>query len=170
VNDPFDLDDSEFDEVEFQQIGSKQTNFAIGISTVSLRGIHKFSINFSEEAIAKLDGWPRFTVSYNAKNWMFRIRAAKGGPYHAFELTSGKKSIQKRFILRVPMQLDTKHIPKVREAAPHKYSDDGKTVNIQIPPVFRIDRTKLQLGEKLTQQRLKELVPAPNYSTKKDKQ
>jgi hypothetical protein len=160
MSDIFDLDDSEFQEVEFEQVGSRSTNFAIGISTVSLRGIHKFSINFSEEAIAKLEGWPRFTVSFNAKNWILRIRAANSGPYHAYELKTGRPSKQKRFILRVPLQANTKHVPKMKEAAPHKYSDDGKTVNIQIPPVFRV-------VVPLTQEKIRELVPAPNYSTRK---
>lgn len=168
--DPFDLDDAEFEEI-INNSGIKGPKPDILLGTINLKGtVNKLSFSFSEKAIARLVGWPRFMISWNSKNFILRIRAVDGGKYEAYELKTGRPSKERRFILRVPMPEGLIHVPKLKEPAPHKYSDkDDKTLNIQIPPAFRQPAPKLLEGpdNKVNQGILRQLAPAPNYSTRK---
>lgn len=167
MNDIFDLDDSEFTDIEKEHV-YKAVHSPIIIATTSMRGTQKISLSFAESAIARLNGWPRFNLSWNQKNYLLRIRASTEGKHEAFLLRTGRPGPEKRYILRIPLQTGLKYVAKLREPAPHKFSDDNQTVNIQVPPVFRIEYARpgvpaLQPGEKLTPERIKDLVPAPKF-------
>lgn len=172
MTDIFDLDDAEFTEIE-KHSKNQQVLGPVVFSTIRLRGdVERISLNFSEEAIAKLEGWPRFKLSYNEKNLVLRLRASVHGPYEAYLFKSGRprlKSKNKRYILRLPLQKGMQYVPNVKEPAPHKYSDDGATLNIQVPPAFRVIMHRPGVpapkpGERLTPERLRELEPAKKYS------
>lgn len=170
--DAFDLDDSEFETVDKEAV-AKRIDSPIAMSTVKMRGGNaKISLSFSESALARLEGWPRFSISWNKKNNILRVRASVEGAHEAYRLKTGRPSPEPRYILRVPLQEGLKFVEKLREAVPHKYSEDGKTLNLKIPPAFCIVYARPGVpapepGEKLSPERLRALAPAPSFGTKR---
>lgn len=127
----FDFDGDDF--VELLPEGKQTVVSPIAIRTICLRGgVERISLSFSREAIAKLEGWPRFAMKWNAATHTLGIRASVDGPYEARKSVRGE-----RYLLRVALPAGIRHVPKVTEPAPHRYGEDGRTVFLIVPPVFR---------------------------------
>jgi hypothetical protein len=127
---PAETDDDGF--VDIAPAGPpKAVQAPIVISTMRLRGkSERISLSFAEEAFARLEGWPRVVIAWQARSYTLRLRAADAGPFEAYRTRRGP-----RVILRLPLPAGLKVREKVREPCPHRF--EGATLFLIVPPPFR---------------------------------
>lgn len=127
-------DDADFEEILPARPRAGRKRPAIEISTVALgrHGAERLQISFSLEVAAKLqDHWPRFQIGYSPNTHTLRIRSLESGPFEAIKTPKGE-----RHLLRIPLPAGLRVIES-REPGPQSWSDDGKTLYLIVPPVFR---------------------------------
>lgn len=132
----------------------------IVFSTVCLRGeAERVSLSFSESAIGRLEGWPRFAIAWSPRTFKIRIRADQAGAYEAYRTQKGE-----RYILRFALPRELRHVAKLKEPAPHLYDDDGRTLFITAPPAFQVRALPKPIDAAAL---ARQAVPAPNFSTRR---
>jgi hypothetical protein len=106
---------------------------AIRFATISLRsGAERVSLSFDAETIARLEGWPRFAIAWSAKRQAFRIMADPAGAFEAYKTQKGS-----RYVLRVALPAELRHVAGAKEPAPHHFAGDGRTLFVLAPPCFQ---------------------------------
>ncbi|ACA18507.1 hypothetical protein M446_4150 [Methylobacterium sp. 4-46] len=122
------FDDDDFEELAPRAKATVSSPVAFGTCCVR-GGTEKVTLTFAPEAIARLDGWPRFAVAWSPKQMALRIRADAQGRFEACRTPLGG-----RHMLRVDLPPELVHVPKLREPAPHTYGEDGVTLYVIAPP------------------------------------
>lgn len=158
------LEAGEFQEILPEKTSSRVAQSPITMATVALRYCNRVSISFSESAIQRLQGWPRFNVDFDPKRWAIRIRANKLGRFEARMTPRGR-----RYTLRFPLPPELKVLGKLREPAPHHYAHDGWTLFVVVPPAFRktdpvAAAAAARLRAKDHAEAARRAVPAPRMS------